>query len=61
MLTGGNSVPLSSIASVRMEVAQPPVGTAWMNQKQVVAVGITVARDKVNTVEFGRHLRRFSG
>jgi len=59
MLSGGNSVPLSSIASVRMEVAQPPVGTAWMNQKQVVAVGITVARDKVNTVEFGRHLRNF--
>ena len=59
VLTGGNSVPLSSIAGVSMEVADPPVGTVWMNQKQVVAVGVTVARDKVNTVEFGHHLREF--
>jgi len=59
VLAGGNSVPLSSIAGVRLEVTQPAVGTAWMNQKQVVAVGITVARNKVNTVEFGHHLRDF--
>jgi multidrug efflux pump subunit AcrB len=59
VLSGGNSVPLSSIASVGMEVTQPPVGTVWMNQKQVVAVGVTVARNQVNTVEFGYHLRDF--
>jgi multidrug efflux pump subunit AcrB len=59
VLAGGNSVPLSSIAGVRLEVAQPPVATVWSNQEQVVAVGITVARNKVNTVEFGHHLRGF--
>ncbi len=59
VLAGGNSVPLSSIAGVSLEVAQPPVATVWSNQEQVVAVGITVARNKVNTVEFGNHLREF--
>ena len=59
VLSGGNSVPLSSIAGVGLEVAQPPVATTWMNQEQVVAVGVTVARNKVNTVEFGYRLRDF--
>ncbi|MDH3923079.1 MAG: efflux RND transporter permease subunit [Xanthomonadales bacterium] len=59
VLSGGQSVPLSSIADVRLEVADPPVQTAWMNGTQVVAVAITVARNEVNVVRFGDQLRRF--
>lgn len=59
VLTAGRSVPLSSIADVRFEVADPPVQTAWMNGTQVVAVAITVARNQVNVVQFGDRLREF--
>lgn len=59
VLTGGNSVPLTSIAGVRLEVAQPAVETVWMNNHQVVAVGITLSRNTVNTVQFGHQLRDF--
>ena len=52
-------MPLSSIAEVRFEVADPPVQTAWMNGRQVVAVAITVTRNKVNVVRFGEDLREF--
>ncbi len=53
------SVPLNSIAGVQLEVAQPAVETAWMNGRQVVAVAITVTRNKFNIVQFGDHLRDF--
>ncbi len=59
VLSGGRSVPLSSIAEVRFEVADPPVETAWMNGRQVVAVAVTVARNSVNMVRFGDDLRTF--
>ena len=59
VLTGGRSVPLSSIADVRFEVTDPAVQTAWMNGSQVVAVAVTVARNKVNVVRFGEQLREF--
>ena len=59
VLTGGRSVPLSSIADVRYEVTDPAVQTAWMNGSQVVAVAVTVARNKVNVVRFGDQLREF--
>jgi multidrug efflux pump subunit AcrB len=59
VLTAGRSVPLSSIAEVHFEVADPPVQTAWMNGTQVVAVAVTVARNKVNVVQFGERLRDF--
>lgn len=59
VLTGGRSVPLSSIADVRYEVTDPAVQTAWMNGSQVVAVAVTVARNKVNVVRFGEQLREF--
>ncbi len=59
VLTGGRSVPLSSIADVRLEVADPPVQTAWMNGRQVVAVAVTVARNRINVVRFGEQLRAF--
>jgi multidrug efflux pump subunit AcrB len=59
VLMSGLSVPLSSIAEVRFEVADPPVQTAWMNDKQVVAVAVTVERNKVNVVTFGKDLREF--
>lgn len=59
VLTAGRSVPLSSIAEVHFEVADPPVQTAWMNGNQVVAVAVTVARNKVNVVQFGERLRNF--
>ncbi|MBT8047517.1 MAG: efflux RND transporter permease subunit [Xanthomonadales bacterium] len=59
VLTAAQSVPLSSIADVRFEVSDPPVQTAWMNGDQVVAVAVTVARNKVNVVQFGERLREF--
>ena len=59
VLQGGTSVPLSSIAEVRLEVADPPVATAWINGRQVVAVAVTVARNQTNVVRFGEQLRSF--
>ena len=59
VLTSGRSVPLSSIAEVRFEIADPPVQTAWMNGRQVVAVAITVERNNVNMVRFGEDVREF--
>ena len=59
VLSSGKSVPLSSIADVRLEVADPPVQTAWMNGRQVVAVAVTVARNRINVVRFGEQLRAF--
>lgn len=59
VLGQGNTVPLSSVASVSLQVAEPAVETVWVNGEQVVAVGITVARNKVNTVQFGEQLRTF--
>ncbi|MFC1739895.1 efflux RND transporter permease subunit, partial [Pseudomonadota bacterium] len=59
VLSSGQSVPLSSIADVRLEVADPPVQTAWKNGTQVVAVAVTVARNQVNVVRFGEQLRSF--
>jgi multidrug efflux pump subunit AcrB len=59
ILTDGRSVPLSSIADIRLEVTDPPVQTAWMNGRQVVAVAVTVARNKVNVVRFGEEFREF--
>jgi len=47
------------VAIVSLEVAEPAVETVWVNGRQVVAVGITVARNKVNTVQFGEQLRAF--
>jgi multidrug efflux pump subunit AcrB len=52
-------VPLSSIAEVRLEVAEPPLETAWINGRQVVAVAVTVARNQTNVVQFGEQLRSF--
>ncbi|MCU0988191.1 MAG: efflux RND transporter permease subunit [Xanthomonadales bacterium] len=59
VLQGGASVPLSSIAEVRLEVADPPLETAWIDGRQVVAVAVTVARNQTNVVQFGEQLRRF--
>ena len=59
VLQGGPSVPLSAIADVRLDVADPAVETAWMNGRQVVAVAVTVARDQTNVVAFGEQLRAF--
>ena len=59
VLSSGKSVPLSAIADVRLEVADPPVQTAWMNGRQVVAVAVTVARNRINVVRFGEQLREF--
>jgi multidrug efflux pump subunit AcrB len=59
VLSSGKSVPLSAIADVRLEVADPPVETAWMNGEQVVAVAVTVARNRINVVRFGEQLREF--
>jgi multidrug efflux pump subunit AcrB len=59
VLASGNTVPLSTVADVSLQIADPPVETVWVNGKQVVAVGMTVARNKVNTVKFGDQLRAF--
>ncbi|MDX1380438.1 MAG: efflux RND transporter permease subunit, partial [Xanthomonadales bacterium] len=59
VLQGGPSVPLSAIAEVRLDVADPPVETAWMNGRQVVAVAVTVARNQTNVVAFGEQLRDY--
>ena len=59
VLADGRTVPLSAVADVRLEVSDPPQSTAWVNNDQVVAVGLTVQRDAVNVVEFGDKLRAF--
>jgi multidrug efflux pump subunit AcrB len=59
VLANGNTVPLATVADVTLGVAEPPVETVWVNGKQVVAVGMTVERNRVNTVQFGRQLRTF--
>ena len=59
VLADGRTVPLSAVADVRLEVSDPPQSTAWVNNDQVVAVGLTVQRDAVNMVEFGDKLRAF--
>jgi multidrug efflux pump subunit AcrB len=59
VLDSGNTVPLSVIADVALEVADPPVETSWMNGEQVVGVAVTVARNTVNVVEFGDRFRSF--
>ena len=59
LLGDGRSVPLSAVADVRLEVADPPQATAWLNGKQVVAVGATVTRNTVNVVAFGRQFRNY--
>ncbi len=59
VLQGGTTVPLASIADVRLEVSDPAVETAWADGRQVVAVAVTVARNQTNVVQFGEQLRRF--
>ncbi|MGD9264543.1 MAG: efflux RND transporter permease subunit [Lysobacterales bacterium] len=59
VLADGRTVPLSAVADVRLEVADPPVSTAWVNDRQVVAVGVTVQRNALNVVKFGDELREF--
>ena len=52
VLKGGMSVPLSAIADVRLEVADPPVETAWMDGRQVVAVAV-VPTDRADPPTLG--------
>jgi multidrug efflux pump len=59
LIGAGRSVPLSSIAEVRLEVADPEVATAWVNNRQVVIVAVTISRNTVNVVQFGNHIRSF--
>jgi multidrug efflux pump subunit AcrB len=59
ILPDGRSIPLSTVAEVRLEVSDPPGATAWINDKQVVVVGATVTRNTVNVVKFGQVFRSF--
>jgi multidrug efflux pump subunit AcrB len=59
VLADGRTLPLAAVADVRLEVSDPPQSTAWVNDRQVVAVGITVQRNEVNVVDFGSKLRAF--
>ncbi len=59
VLPDGKTLPLSAVADVRMEVTDPPSSTAWVNDRRVIAVGVTVQRNTVNVVDFGKRLRAF--
>jgi multidrug efflux pump subunit AcrB len=58
-LDGGKAIPLAAFADVRLEVSDPPVETVWMNGEQVVGIAVTVVRNSINVVEFGKHFRQF--
>lgn len=57
VLPGGSTIPLHTLASVRLEVSEPQVETVWMNGARVVAIAVTVTRNTTNVVAFGRRIR----
>lgn len=58
ILPDGNSIPLASIADVRLEVRDPPAATAWYEQQRAVIVSVVAQRDTVNTVAFGERFKQ---
>jgi multidrug efflux pump len=56
-LPGGALLPLSEIASVRLEPADPPTERMWFNGEPAVGLGIVIPEDRLNAVRFGEQVR----
>jgi multidrug efflux pump len=56
-LPGGALLPLSEIASVRLEPADPPTERMWFNGEPAIGLGIVIPEDRNNAVRFGEDVR----
>jgi len=55
-LPDGNTLPLSSLADVRLTPAQPARETAWLNDRRAVVVAVVAQNNVLNVEQFGRDL-----
>ncbi|MBU1188904.1 MAG: efflux RND transporter permease subunit [Gammaproteobacteria bacterium] len=56
-LPDGNTLPLASMAEVRLTPAEPARETAWYNDQRAVVVAVVAQNDVLNVEQFGLDLR----
>lgn len=56
-LPNGTTLPLASIADVRLSAREPARETAWINNQRAVVIGVVAQNDTLNVEVFGDQVR----
>jgi len=56
-LPSGDLVPLSEVANLVLEPAEPPTERMWFNGRPAVGLGIVIPENRLNAVRFGERVR----